>query len=338
MAAETASALAPRAASSWKPVRTEEFSGTALPKGCGRYGGPYTGGASYWIAQDAVVSGGLLHLKLERRSAGGRSWTSGGVGCWDWAQTYGKFEIRAKVPSGKGIDSYFTLWPVKGASWTGVELLAPGPETAYVTNGHGTATPDTSRVAGRYSDAFHTYLVEWTPKLTRISMDGHVLYTSTLSYPGPRWFGMVVSNGDALTGVPDAATRLPAEFQIDYVRIFSFTGVEPAAVKPPVTPSSVPTTPAAIATPTPSAATKLPPTTSVASEPAAEAANAGLAGGVWPWLLGGSLIGGLAVVTLGYPRRRKERTARPAAVPAPPDDLVGAGVQHRARPGSRARH
>ena len=38
---------------------------------------------------------------------------------------------------------------------------------------------------------------------------------------------MVVSNGDALTGVPDATTKLPAEFQIDYMKTATFTGVAP---------------------------------------------------------------------------------------------------------------
>ena len=34
-----------------------------------------------------------------------------------------------------------------------------------------------------------------------------------------------------------------------------------------------------------------------------------LAGGVWPWLLGGSMIAGLAVISLSYPRGRRTTAA-----------------------------
>jgi beta-glucanase (GH16 family) len=310
-AAQAATGLAAKAkrASSWKTVRTEEFSGSKLPSGCGAYSGQYTAGQSAWSAKDVVVSSGLLNLKIEERKTSGKPYTTGGVGCWGWAQKYGRYEVRAKVPAGKGIDSYLTLWPSKGGegAWTGLELLAPGPETAYVTNGYGTKS-EGARVTGDYSGAFHNYVIEWAPKYLRITVDGQEIFFSTRSYSGSRWFGMVVSNGDALTGVPDANTKLPAGFQIDEVKVSSYTGVPPkahASTTPRVAgvPTAVPTTI------TPSAEEKLPAaaaTTRVtALEPVSD--NPALAGGVWPWLLGGSLIAGCAIASLNYPGRRRSR-------------------------------
>jgi beta-glucanase (GH16 family) len=311
--AQAAPALAAKAktGSSWKTVRTEEFSGSKLPDGCGQYSGKYTAGKSAWSSKDATVSGGLLNLKIEKKTTSGEPYTTGGVGCWGWAQKYGRYEIRAKVPAGKGIDSYLTLWPSKGGegAWTGVELLAPGPETAYVTNGYGTKS-EGARVTGDYSDAFHTYVIEWAPKSLRMTVDGKEIFYSTRSYTGSRWFAMVTSNGDALTGVPDASTKLPATFQIDSVKVSSYTGVPPKAranTTPRVAgvPTAVPTT----IPPTTAAAEKIPAaaaTTRVtALEPVSD--DPALAGGVWPWLLGGSLIALAAIASLNYPRRRRAR-------------------------------
>jgi beta-glucanase (GH16 family) len=325
------------AASSWDNRRTEEFTKNELPKGCDTYGGPYQGGKSYWNKDGVRIADGLLRLRLIRKAgAAGYPFTSGGVGCWNSAQTFGRFEVRAKVPVGKGIDSYITLMPSKGGqqSWTGIELLAPGPETAYITNGYGTGT-ETTRVPGTYSDGFHTYVVEWAPNLVQISVDDAVVFSSTKSYRGKRWLGLVVSNGDALTGVPDAATKLPAEFEIDYVKTAAFTGVAPAArpTAPPVSRSRT----VASATPAPTGTgLKAPPTTPAAvpetAETAAETGDSALAGGVWPWLLGGSMIAGLAVVSLSYPRGRRDAPAgsqrrrgkRRGGEPEPAD----AGEQH----------
>jgi hypothetical protein len=316
IAAQTAVGAGKTKPSSWKTVRTEEFSGSDLPKGCEAYTGKYSAGKNAWSSKDVDVSDGLLELKLEKKTTSGQPYTAGAIGCWGWPQKYGRFEIKAKVPVGRGIGSSLTLWPAKSgkgneAAFTGMELLAPGPETAYVTNGYGSKSENT-RVAGEYSGEFRTYVIEWAPKHVRMTVDGQELFYSTKSFKGSRWLGLVVSNGDALTGVPDADTKLPARLQIDRIKISSYTGVPPKA--PAVVPS--PSTPAITtapptSTPTASAVAKVPATTGPADLSSLEATSAetgpALAGGVWPWLLGGSLIAVFAIVSLNYPHQRRSR-------------------------------
>jgi beta-glucanase (GH16 family) len=304
-------AATPTSGSSWKTVRTEEFSSSALPSGCGPYTGTYSGGQSAWSSKDVDLGDGLLKLSLEKKKASGRPYSSGGIGCWGWAQKYGRYEVRAKVPAGRGIDSYLTLMPSKGGdtAWTGVELLAPGPETAYITNGYGKAS-EGARVTGAYSDAFHTYVIEWAPKHIRITVDGEEIYYSANSYTKSRWFALVVSNGDELTGVPDETTKLPAQFQIDRVKISSYTGVPPKArTAQAPSRSRVAGVPTTVPTTRPPAAAQAPTTTSTpvsSLEPvSADATQPALAGGFWPWLLGGSLIAAGAAATLNHPRLRR---------------------------------
>jgi hypothetical protein len=304
-----ASALlaAKKPASSWKTTRTEGFSGSALPKGCDPYTGKYSPGKNAWSGKGVIVDDGLLQLRLERKKTAGQPYTAGGVGCWGWPQKYGRYEIKANVPVGKGIDSSLTLWPAKAGknsatSFTGMELLAPGPETAYVTNGYGSKS-ETAQVPGKYAGKFRTYVIEWAPKHVRMSVDGKEFFYSTRSYKGSRWLGLVVSNGDALTGVPDADTKLPAKLQIDRIKISSYTGVPPPPKRATPTPSAL--SPSATSSPSPSRVGTPP----ASIDPSAEAISAktrgALAGGVWPWLLGGSLTVVSAIAGLNYWHHRR---------------------------------
>ena len=310
------------AASSWSTLRTEEFSGSAVPTGCQPYGLKYTAGKNAWSSKDVEVSGGLLKLKLEKRKTSGQPYVAGAVGCWDKPQKYGRFEIKAKVPAGAGINSSISLFPVKSgkstvAASTGFELLAGKTQTAYVTNGYGTKA-EAIQVPGKYSGAFHTYVIEWAPKHTRMTVDGKQIFYSHRAFTGSRWLGLVVSTGDKLTGVPTKSTTLPARLQIDRVKFSKYTGVKPkyvAAVTPLTarptatgTPSAAPTTSA-----TPTAAAKVPAATEPARVTALEQTSAktgpALAGGIWPWLLGGSLIAVFAVASLNYPHYRRNHPA-----------------------------
>jgi beta-glucanase (GH16 family) len=292
--------------SSWSLRSTVKFSGSTLPTGCGPYTGKYTAGDSAWSSKDVAMSKGLLKLKLEKRKTSGQPYSSGAIGCWDWSQTYGKFEIKAKAPVGKGIDSYITLSPNKVNkvnALTSLELLAPGPDTAYVNNGNGTKS-ELAQAAGSYGGAYHTYVIEWAPKHLRITVDGTEIFWSTNSYKGSRWISLVTSNGDTLTGVPDAATTLPATFQIDEMKIYKYTGIAPAAgttADIAVTPTPTPAPSATAANPDASAQARAARLKTVSdSQPV-------LAGGVWPWLLGGSLIAACAAGILSQPGRRWSR-------------------------------
>ncbi len=294
--------------SSWKTHFTETFSGKSLPDNCSPYTGKYSAGESAWSSKDVAVSKGKLRLTLEKKSISGQPYRSGGIACLKWAQKYGRYEIKAKIPAGKGIDSTIALFPVKTSlgAWTGMELLGPGPDTAYLTNGYKDQF-DRAQVPGTYAGGFHTYVIEWSPKQVRMTVDGKQIYYSTNSFSGSRWFAVLLSNGDQLTGVPDSSTTLPAVLQVDSVKLSTYTGVPPKAQPVPV---ASPTT--AVAGPSPTAVTptsvaKLPGTSVTAASKASAEDSPALAGGVWPWLLGGSVIAICAIASLNYPGSRRAR-------------------------------
>jgi beta-glucanase (GH16 family) len=274
-----AGAPAAAAASPWRLVLSDDFD-TSLDRGVwATYGGTYgdAGGVS-WRDDEVSVSGGHLRIRMERRVSDGKPFSAGGLITAKLAQTYGRFEFRAKVPEGRGIDSYATLWPKQGdRDATLIEILAPGPETAHLTNGYGSGK--TGRIVqGRFSDAFHTYTIEWTPSRFRILFDGAEWLSDSHSSRVAKSLGFAMSCGDALTGSPDASTPLPAFFEIDWVRVYRYVPVAAApatTARPPSTTTTTRPPPSTTTTPATSggeAAGALadPPTTTVAiaGEPA----------------------------------------------------------------------
>jgi beta-glucanase (GH16 family) len=285
------------AAPGWRLAFSTDFTGGSLPKGCGTYGGPYAGGATFWDEEHVQVAGGLLRIVIEKKSQGGMPYTAGGMGCWDHAQTYGKFEWRARVPVGKGIDSYATLWMARQGDDNNESLIeilgTPGAETMAVTNGYGSGKVG-EHIAGRYADGFHTYTIEWLPDRFRVVVDGVAKFSSARVPKVPKWLGFAVSNGDNYAGLPDAATVLPAEFQVDWARVYAYV------------PNAPPTSSAPSATPPGSSA----PTTSGSRPSVAAGPVDPVTGGpsgtrAWPWLAGGVLVVALAAGGLRLVWRRR---------------------------------
>jgi len=301
---------AAKTGSSWKLSRVENFSGSSLPTGCTPYAGVYKGGANAWTSKQAKVSGGVLGLKLRKQKTSGKPYAAGGIACLKWGQKYGKYVVQARIPKGAGIDS--TIGLVSNSGWTGMELLAPAQEAVYSTNGYG-RNSDRTRVPGTFSGKFHDYAIEWSPKQVRMTVDGKQIYYSTHADKSSHWFWITVSTGDKLTGLPDTGTSLPAQLQITSVKVYSYTGVAPPARDPAVTfPTPTPSPTPVTATTAPAAGAKTPNSgaTGLATQPtSAHSTRPTLAGGIWPWLLGGSLVAAFAIAILNYPLQRRQRKA-----------------------------
>ncbi|WP_344665438.1 glycoside hydrolase family 16 protein [Catenulispora yoronensis] len=281
-AADAAAAAAVAdAPAGWRLVASDDFTGSQPGSVWGEYGGTYGIGANAWSADEVSTSDGTLRVKMERKASQGKAYTSGGVGMWGLAQTYGRYEFQAMAPTIGGIDSYAVLWPPDGddGDATLVELLAkpataPGQQAAYVTINYG-GDKSEARVPGSYCGAFHDYVIEWTPTYESVSVDGKVLLKSPKSTSMKRWIGFVTSNGDTLTGTPSASAALPAEFDIRHLRVYAYSPGAPGTT--PTTPSSAgghPTT-SSSASKTPSSAPKS--STPSASATPAKSANAAAA-------------------------------------------------------------
>jgi beta-glucanase (GH16 family) len=168
-------------------------------------------------------------------------YTSGRILTADkFAQRYGRFEARLKIPRGQGIWPAF--WMLGGGNWPTdgeidiMENVGYEPNTVHGTV-HGPGYSGGEGIGGGrtlgepLSNAFHTYAVEWSPNLIVWYLDGGEYFRITpANLGGDRWvfdhaFFMIlnVAVGGNWPGYPDATTVFPQTMLVDYVRVSSWT-------------------------------------------------------------------------------------------------------------------
>lgn len=174
---------------------------------------------------------------LSQYTAGGI--TSAGL----FSQAYGRFEIRAKFPEGTvaGLHSAIWLWPQEmayGPVYSGEIDIAEFrtalpdrvvPTVHYVDDG----TPQQKtnwRCFVDRPDAFHRYVVEWTPETLTFLYDDQVCLVNDWSpapplvkpQPFDRPFFLILNQSLAGPLAFDPATApLPGTMQVDWVRVWS---------------------------------------------------------------------------------------------------------------------
>lgn len=155
---------------------------------------------------------------------------------------YGKMEVRAKLPTGKGAwpaiwtlgtNRYEVGWPASGEidimEWLGWNPLyvygslhkadASGKDAGHISISP--AIPD-------LSDAFHTYVLEWDEKEIRISVDNfnYAVYRAS-DMPAGEWqpftkphFLLLNLALGGTSGLEVDYSKFPFTFTVDYVRYY----------------------------------------------------------------------------------------------------------------------
>lgn len=199
---------------------------------------------------NAQLSGGSLVIQALKETFTGpdniqRNYTSARLLTkTKFTQTYGRFEARIKIPYGQGIWPAFWMlgndidtngWPNCGEldimenigrepSIVHGTIHGPGYSGANgITAAYSLTTPQ------KFSEAFHTFAVEWEPNVIRFYVDGLLYKTRTPADlpPGSAWvfnhpFFLIlnVAVGGDFPGNPDATTVFPQNMKVDYVRVY----------------------------------------------------------------------------------------------------------------------
>jgi beta-glucanase (GH16 family) len=148
---------------------------------------------------------------------------------FSFSQVYGVFEMRARLPHGRGLWPTFWLLP-KDRSWPPeidiFEILGQEP-TVLHTNAHSKATgthtnaAEVIRVADMSAD-FHTYTVDWQKDEIRWYFDGvEVARAPTpADMHKPMYILANLAIGGNWVGRPDKSTHFPAILTIDWIRAY----------------------------------------------------------------------------------------------------------------------
>jgi beta-glucanase (GH16 family) len=142
-----------------------------------------------------------------------------------FSQTYGYFEMRAKLPRGKGLWPAFWLLPANQSWPPEIDVMESigDPSQVFVTT-HSTATKAEGferRIAG---DEFHTFAVSWDENDVVWYIDGREAgrHRTPSDMHKPMYMLANLAVGGNWPGAPDARTRFPATYEIDYIRAYRF--------------------------------------------------------------------------------------------------------------------
>lgn len=149
-----------------------------------------------------------------------------------FSQKYGYFETRARFDAGRGLWPAFWLLPANGA-WPPeidvLEALGHDPQTVYATM-HSSALERQTIISKLTptDDGYHRYGVLWGPQTIDVYVDG-VKTGSTKTPPDahqPMYMILNLAVGGHWPGYPDAQTKFPATFDVDYVRAWKLPAAQ----------------------------------------------------------------------------------------------------------------
>ncbi|HZK79647.1 MAG TPA: glycoside hydrolase family 16 protein, partial [Humisphaera sp.] len=238
----------------WVRTFDDEFDGTSLDLTKWNNQGPnYYDNQSHWSKNNVIVGGGVARLHYEKKTgrqndspAGKESaYASGYLDTYGkWAQRYGYFEARMKLPRAPGLWPAFWMMPDRGekagsqgarqrTSDGGMEfdimehLTRWGPcryNIAMHWDGYGKSHKQvgTEKIYLQPDkDGFIVSGILWTPGVMVLYGNGHEV---------ARWEDPRVSSvaSDLMFTLPMGGwdnnalddARLPADFEIDYVRVW----------------------------------------------------------------------------------------------------------------------
>ena len=197
----------------------------------------YVSGGKYNGERLALVSDGTLKIIAKKIDGKVRSVRMNTNESW----TYGYFEARLKLPSGKGTWPAFWMMPKNFKAWPDdgeIDIMEEvGYHANYVSSSihckayyHSIGTQKTHEMylAGAQDD-FHTYALEWTPDVMYFYVDGNRHFTFTNEHNGkdtwpfdaPFYLKLNLAWGGDWGGAQGVdESCLPAVYEIDYVRVF----------------------------------------------------------------------------------------------------------------------
>jgi beta-glucanase (GH16 family) len=209
----------------------------------------------YYIPEEVYLKDGNLRIQSSKRDYGNKNYTSGRLDTKDkLAITYGRFEIKGKLPAGKGLWPAYWLYPqnrdwameylMKQAVKNGDEKIIPEfrpwyteidimeylghePQIFYATFHYTSFNGDTKSSAKKhiadfsFADDYHIFVLEWEPDAIRWYIDGTLIHTATEGIPhAPHFLILNTAVGGAWPGNPDATTVFPQYHDIDYVKVY----------------------------------------------------------------------------------------------------------------------
>ncbi|MGR3765928.1 glycoside hydrolase family 16 protein [Rossellomorea sp. NS-SX7] len=223
-----------KAEGKWKLVWNDEFSDSDLTERWTLmdWASDKNEELQYYTPHNLIVRDGHLVIRTKKERFKGRQYTSGALTTENsFKFTYGKVEIRAKIPTGQGI--FPAIWMVNENNGTWLpeidimENIGQEPNRIWSVvhwedqsgnrlRDYYTHTGDTA-----FHKDFHTYGVMWEKNKISWTLDEQIIFESERFSPDtPLYIYMNTAVGGVWPGNPNFDDNSTKEFIIDYVRVF----------------------------------------------------------------------------------------------------------------------
>ena len=229
---------------------SDEFSGRSVDGSAWTFEAGNNGGwGNYELenytgrSENVFVSNGNLIIEARNETFGSQNYTSTRMITKNKKVfKYGRIDIRAKMPKGKGI--WPALWMlgnnIDAVNWPNcgeidiLELLGHEPNKIYGTmhwgtggGGHGSKGSNFVLSPGSFDQQFHVYSLIWKQDSIRVLVDDqeYVQVTkadvgATYPFNADFFFIFNIAVGGNWPGSPDGTTIFPQRMIVDYVRVF----------------------------------------------------------------------------------------------------------------------
>lgn len=195
-------------------------------------------------SENVRVEAGHLVIEARREPYQGYAYTSARVVTRGrFEPLYGRVEVRAKLPSGRG--SWPAIWMlganIREVGWpacgeidvmehVGFDPLRVHASVHTTAYNHTAGTQKTVAVSiANPSDDFHVYAMEWHPDRVEVSVDGQRYFSFRNEGSGPRTWPFdkpqylllnlaIGGSWGGQQGIDD--TLFPKRFLVDYVRVY----------------------------------------------------------------------------------------------------------------------
>lgn len=178
----------------------------------------------HYLPEQVSSSDGTLKLRVDDESYNSFPYRSGAVTTQGLhEQLYGKFEIRAKLPVGKGLLPAIWLLPTDHSAFPEidiVEMLGQQPNQIWHV-AHIGPNKKEYQVTNIDGSEWHVYTLDWTREELIYSIDGMERFKIDNFVNTSMYLLLNITVGGVWVGNPDDKTDFPANMEIDYVRIYS---------------------------------------------------------------------------------------------------------------------
>ncbi|MBO0793120.1 MAG: glycoside hydrolase family 16 protein [Ktedonobacteraceae bacterium] len=180
------------------------------------------------------VHDGMLTITTARNTTNGMAYKTGAITTETLSDTptftftYGRIDIRAKLPRGRGV--WPAMWLLTSPASAEVsyeidmmEMLGEDPHTIYMVDHHNNDRQYCDFKGPDYSKGFHVFSFDWKPNKITWYVDGQNLCSTTRSIPNKAMYIIIntaLSDGVAWGQAVNSSTPLPQTFDIDYVRVY----------------------------------------------------------------------------------------------------------------------